>query len=383
LTSTSCEALAREVLGDCLAGRAPERLPSALLEPACARALFGILVEGLADRFDPALSEIYARLFAAVLPGADLARYRRVRRVRPVEGRPQRVFVLSRITLGADIAVTSVILDAALRRFPAAEVAFVGPRKNFELFAGHARIAHEEVNYRRGTIAERLEAARAFAAVADGLVLDPDSRITQLGLIPAGDERQYHLFDSRAYGAETSMALPELAAQWAGETLGIADARPFLALADRATRSRPYAAISLGVGENPAKRLADPFEPELLKLLAARYPLVIDRGAGGEERERAERAAALAGIEPEYWDGSFAGFAALIAGSRLYVGYDSAGQHAAAASDVPLITVFAGFPAPRMFDRWRPVGPNAHVLRCHTPDPASALAGVRALLDKI
>jgi hypothetical protein len=28
------------------------------------------------------------------------------------------VFVLSRVTLGADVAVTSVLLDAAKRRFP-------------------------------------------------------------------------------------------------------------------------------------------------------------------------------------------------------------------------------------------------------------------------
>ena len=32
-----------------------------------------------------------------------------------------RVYVLSRITLGADVAVTSVLLDAAKRRYPEAE----------------------------------------------------------------------------------------------------------------------------------------------------------------------------------------------------------------------------------------------------------------------
>src|SRR6185295_11007957 len=93
-----------------------------------------------------------------------------------------------------------------------------------------------------------------------------------------------------------------------------------------------YIAISLGVGENPAKRLPDPFEPELLKLLGARLPLVIDRGAGGEERARVERAVDAAFVAPIYWDGSFAGFAGIISGASLYVGYDSAGQHAAAAA---------------------------------------------------
>ena len=62
------------MLADCIAGRPPKNLPATLLQDQCARALFGVLVEGLADRFDPALCEIYARLFAAILPGADLAR---------------------------------------------------------------------------------------------------------------------------------------------------------------------------------------------------------------------------------------------------------------------------------------------------------------------
>ena len=52
------------------------------------------------------------------------------------------IFVLSRVTLGADVAVTSVLLDAAKRRFPHAEIVFVGPRKNYELFAADPRIHH-------------------------------------------------------------------------------------------------------------------------------------------------------------------------------------------------------------------------------------------------
>src|SRR5262249_22799736 len=108
-------------------------------------------------------------------------------------------------------------------------------------------------------------------------------------------------------------------------------------------------------------------------------PLVIDRGAGGEESDRVMRAVAEAGVAPQYWDGSFAGFAHIISRSSLYAGYDSAGQHAAPAANVPLITFFAGFPGPRMFDRWRPLAPLATVIRCATPHPALALstAGLR------
>ena len=86
-----------------------------------------------------------------------------------------------------------------------------------------------------------------------------------------------------------------------------------------------------------------------------------------------ERAVERAGVNVRFWEGSFAGFAKLIAASRLYVGYDSAGQHVAAALGVPLISIFAGFPAPRMFDRWKPIGPRSTVIRVERPDPAETL----------
>jgi ADP-heptose:LPS heptosyltransferase len=359
------------------------RLPAALLEDECARTLFGVVVEGLADRFEPALCEIYARLFAQALPGADLERYQRVRLPRPVQGDPRRVFVLSRITLGADIAVTSVLMDAARRRFPKARLVFVGPRKNYELFAADDRVDHAPVEYRRGTLAERLPAAREVAALVDDLVIDPDSRLTQLGLLPAGDQTRYHLFESRAYGSETADALPDLASRWAETTFGVSGARPWIAVErPEIELPREYVAVSLGVGENPAKRLSDPFEAEFLKLLAKRGPLVIDRGAGGEERARVERAVASAGVRAQYWDGSFAGFAGVIAGAKFYAGYDSAGQHAAAASGVPLMTVFAGFPVPRMFDRWRPVSAGARVVRVDGGHVEAVLREVAASLTE-
>ena len=146
--------------------------------------------------------------------------------------------------------------------------------------------------------------------------------------------------------------------------------------------SQPYIAVSLGVGENPAKRISDSFERELLALLSARAPLVIDKGAGGEEAARVNRAVAHSGARATFWEGSFAGFAQVIAGSSLFVGYDSAGQHVAAACRVPLISIFAGFPAPRMFHRWRPSGPRATVIRVDQPDPVEILAKVaRALAE--
>lgn len=391
MTSTSCSQIAEELLAQCLAGSPPDELPRALLEEPCGQSLFGIWVEGLADRFEPALCDAYARLFAQAAAYVDPAldadklatRYQRVRRVRPAVGNPSRVYVLSRVTLGADVAVTSVLMTAARRRFPEAELFLAGPRKNFELFAGDSGIRHAPIEYRRGSLRERLEAAAELQTLfrePRTLVIDSDSRFTQLGLLPVCDEDWYYFFESRGYGGASGRALPELAAAWAEETFGVSGAKPFVAL-ENSPQPGAHIAISLGVGENPAKRIPDPFEEELISLLAqSGQCLAIDAGAGGAEAERVRRAVDRAGVPATLWDGSFAGFASIIAGSRLYVGYDSAGQHVASACGVPLISIFAGFPAPRMLARWRPTGDHATVIRVDRPDPAETIRRVREAL---
>ena len=391
MRSTSCRQVAEELLAQCVAGEPPKTLPRSLVEEPCAQALFGIFVEGLADRFEPALCDAYARLFAQAIvhvdPASDVmslvARYERVRRPRPVAGEPQRVFVLSRVTLGADVAVTSVLLAAAQRRFPDAGIVFVGPLKNYELFAGDPRIRHQPLEYRRGSLRERLAAGSELKRILDqpdSITIDSDSRFTQLGLLPVCAEEHYHLFESRAYGGASDRTLPELASEWARETLGVEGVKPFVALRE-ASNQAPSIAISFGVGENPAKRIPDPFEQELLALLAETgLCLSIDKGAGGAEAERVERAVERSGVKATMWEGSFAGFASLIAASRLYVGYDSAGQHVAAACGVPLISIFAGFPVPRMLARWSPVGEHCHVIRVDLPDPQESLARVKEVL---
>jgi ADP-heptose:LPS heptosyltransferase len=364
-------------------------LPPALVEEPGGQALFGILVEGLADRFEPRLCDVYARLFSQAVahvaenvdPALLVARYQCVRRPRPILGEPHRVFVLSRVTLGADVAVTSVLLAAAKQRFPHAEIVFVGPRKNFELFAGDPRLRHADLAYPRGGLRQRLAVSdplTALLAAPDSVVIDPDSRLTQLGLLPVCPEDSDHLFESRGYGGETDRPLPDLAAAWAQETFGVSGAKPYVALEPS---GGTHTAVSLGIGENPAKRIPDPFEERLLALLASRgAPLVIDKGAGGEEAARVKRAVGRSGVKAAFWEGSFAGFAAIIAASRLYVGYDSAGQHVAAACGVPLVSIFAGFPAPRMFHRWRPTGERTTVIRVDQPDPLETLERVRAAI---
>ena len=108
------------------------------------------------------------------------------------------------------------------------------------------------------------------------------------------------------------------------------------------------------MGENAAKRLGDAQERDLLRALAdTGASILIDKGGSVEERERVERSL-LPGMRTH--DGAFAPFAAHIAKSKLFVGYDSAGGHVASACGVPLISIAKGFVNERMAARWRPNG---------------------------
>ena len=408
MVSISPDDLALELLNQCLRGNSHSTdLLETLLrlaqspDPAQARkasrALFGIVVERLGDLFEPSLCDSYAALFADVISyaltdleaAALLERYKRVRLPRRFEGRAERVrdvYVLSRVTLGADIAVTSVCLAAMKQRFPVARIYLVGPRKNFELFAGDPRISHAPIGYgREGTLSERLSVypvLRELLDVPGSIIVDPDSRLTQLGLLPVCPEENYYFFESRSFGEYGNEPLPVLVRQWLEQTFSVEDVSSYLSPAD----SAPAAdiTISLGVGENPSKRIEDPFERRLLEHLARRgRSILIDRGGSAEEAGRVDRA--IEGLPNiRTWTGAFAPFAGAIMESKLYVGYDSAGQHVAAAGGTPLLTIFAGYPSARMFQRWTPYGPGPkQVLRIENPDPEQAFAAASEAVDQL
>jgi ADP-heptose:LPS heptosyltransferase len=371
--------LARAALASALAGepQPSEDLTEGIRRATCdssdealeaTRTFFRELVEPLCDLFDPGATRAYTEMFAAVaerlLPGHSaleiLNRYARVRSVRRYSGGPKRVCVLSRVTLGADVAVTSVVLAAAKERFPNARICFVGPAKNAELFACDSRVEAIPVSYGRSALLkDRLLAAQEVRSAVDDpdtLVIDPDSRLTQLGLLPVCDEKRYLFFESRAYAPESPDPLPVLTARWIDETLGVRGPAPYLAPLTRPKISE--ITVSLGVGENPAKRTGDDFEYEAVRLLlTSGRTVIVDRGSGGKEAERVDRLVErLANKNLFVHSGSFASFASHILQSRLYFGYDSAGQHVAAAGAVPLVTVFAGYASERTYQRWRPWG---------------------------
>jgi ADP-heptose:LPS heptosyltransferase len=405
---------------------------------AASRAIFASLVERLADSFDPDAVPAYNRLLAQLIErcrrtgrgrAIDLSlegfglrgeedliaraeSLRRVERLSLTESRARpvrRVIVLSRVTIGADVSVTSVIIERVKRELPAAEIVLVGGGKAVELFGGDPRLQFCEVDYRRaGTALERLmswlDVLEAVGGLMKGikrgefLVIDPDSRLTQLGLLPVSPSDEYLFFPSREFGAATNASLAELASSWLDVLFGheekilpgLSLSGDDLRVADRVANqlkrasARPVVTINFGVGGNDLKRAGDHFEKSLVGgLVREGATVILDKGAGEEEAARADAVvrAALAEnpaaraveadeesieglIRSNYlsaadlfvWRGRIGLLAALIGRSDLYIGYDSAGQHIAASLGVPCIDVFAGFSSPRMLDRWRPTG---------------------------
>ena len=412
-------------------------------------AVFRLIVEALGDRFEPPACDLYIRFFSHVidycrrLPQGrrlddrlsafglkneeDLrCRAERIRGARLSRdhsaAKVKKVLVLSRVTLGADVAVTSVVLSRVKRVFENAEVLLIGGAKSASLFASDPRVAVLPFEYDRGaTLLERLVSwvrltevvAAEVKDLASGeyVVVDPDSRLTQLGLLPVTkDDANYCFFESRSYQSSGADSLAQLIGRWLSDLFGDSeetdypyvslspDDRGLGALVRRTTAGR-LAAVNLGVGDNPAKRLDDAFEEGLVStLVKTGYTVLLDRGAGEEEIERSTRLTDLlqsagkvigsitaTGCQPGdviTWQGSLSGFAGLIAASDLYVGYDSAAGHLAAALGVEGIDIFAGAGCDRMVNRWQPWGtrPATVIAVREGDDPPNVLSEVQGHL---
>jgi hypothetical protein len=416
--------------------------------------LFAALIERLNDSFEPAYCALHDQIVAQLveffrhrpsasridsllssfgLPDEPALLARKANLGREEAGFDRRkirkAVFLSRVTLGADVAVTSVLIRALRDRLPQAEIVLVGSTKLGELFGGAEWLRVRGMKFDRGggvearleRWVETVEAVRAERAgfVDDQVwVIDPDSRLTQLGLLPVtpGD-RGYSFFESRRYGATTRARLGELAAEWFGRlTGGPFETRPhpFLALPAElevfggglASRLRAgvgahLISVSLGVGGNSRKRLPESFETHFLLRLLRRSTLILDKGGTNEERQQidalldffrsrgrtvvevnAETASALIARERISadvlaWDGGIGAFAALVKASDEYIGYDSAGQHLAAALGTPLLTLFVNSNSQRFYDRWRPFGPGSSSVLLIDPEEISG--GLQAL----
>lgn len=400
------------------------------LNARASAALFGIIVEELCDDYEEMPVETYGRVMSEVisycrkLPKGALLDGRLTdfgistfdelyNRANLVHSRryvcnagkaPAKVILLSRVTIGADVAILSVMIQRLMKIFPDAEIVVIGDAKLDGIFGGHPGIRICRLSYARsGGLFERFSSWHAALdilaeemppqAERDVLLIDPDSRVSQLGVLPFTHSDNYLFFNSRRCdGSSKNLCMAELTNRWMNDVFGTSGfCYPTIwppaavrlrarALTDalRAAGCRRVVAVNFGVGTNPRKRLSDDFEAKLLAAIleSAGTVVLLDRGFGTEELSRT--AGLLSAMRGRGLDVSSAGFrdgepsriargvvgvdcaigevAALIAECDEFIGYDSACQHIAAAANVPTLTIFAGSNNMHFIRRWSACG---------------------------
>jgi ADP-heptose:LPS heptosyltransferase len=398
-------------------------------------ALFGGLVEPLNDAFSLSGRQAYARLFTAVTWRAGsrnaalreqlarqgitdeaglYARYAQVRRAdAPVPGTVRRICVLSRVTIGADILLTSVAIQRLAQRWPQAEIVLLGDGKLAPLLGGGTpggtggtlpaiRVRHLAYS-RRGGLGERLAAWLAVRAAIDDerpdLVVSPDSRLDQLGILPSADAGRHILWENTQDGPARSLA--DTCDAWFARRLGLPPSpglTPLVAI-DQATRGaaakwakafagQRWLAVKLDHGGNAAKALPRDAEVRLLRAArAAGWRILLDRGFGAAELAGSDslladlgwtaldvddtglntpsgcpygmpvdRLAPIADHGVVRFHGSIAGWAAAVSACSRAFSYDSVGHHLAAALGIPVAVAFTGHSDDAFPLAWQPRG---------------------------
>ncbi len=394
-------------------------------------ATFRAIIEPLNDSFDAADRDVYYEIFSYViqlirdLPEAGhidetlktfglftqqdlLDRIRDLilpDKVGPANRRNvKRVFVLSRVTIGADVAITSIIIERSKKLFPNAQILFLANRKNYELFGGDENIKIIPLDYqRKGGLISRLESWREALENVNSetkdmkpdefIIIDSNSRITQLGLLPlVREDAGYYLFEPLAHADEEMRKLGEDVNEWLNKVFGgdaIKPVYPTLNIPDRyseaakefyrnvAENNEFTVTVNFGVGGNDDKRISDEFEFEVVSCLIENgAKVILDEGFGKDEIERAdkiidrlkERGKTIVKVNEDLafsdssnpdlitYKGGIGQFAALISQSRFYIGYDSMGQHVAAALEIPELVIFNGYPSEKFSRKWHPYG---------------------------
>jgi ADP-heptose:LPS heptosyltransferase len=403
------------------------------LNSIAARALFSIIIESLCDEFEELQTETYNRVMTQVInfcrklsAGKELDRslsdfrihsrkdlLERIQTIR-MEDRflsrhrdIKKIMLLSRVTIGADVAVTSIIIQRLAELYPTAEMILIGGGKLNEIYGGNPRIRLQKAEYERnGGLLERLsnwqlvlniiQQELTTCPLDNTILIDPDSRLSQLGVLPIIPPDQYYFFDSRSdVSFSGNMSMAQLTNAWLDKVTGVDNFRypgvwllpgpmqKAVGLYDRLKNNgaRRVVVINFGVGGNPRKKVGRLLEQELL-LSLLREPntvIVLDKGLGDKELQYSNSlldavkqngypiedtvfatefnsniSSGVIGLQTRIGE-----IAAIIAKCDEYIGYDSACQHIAAALQTPCLTIFAGSNNMRFIRRWSAFGANS------------------------
>lgn len=430
---------------------------------AALEALYGRIVEPLCDDFSAAGVRIcnlvlrrlidfvrqraegggmHARLLALGFGDSAALGHRYERLLRPPaiaaadRERIRKVLVLSRVTVGADIVITSVMVHRLLAALPRAEIVLVGPAHLPYCFAELDRVRCLHLPYERnGSLVQRLVVWESLEALLRGegagygpgelRLVDPDSRLSQLGLLPLLAESETCYFPSRLNpDPARNPGLNELVNGWLDLLLGAGSRQPpVVSLPPAARRQgeeflenlrrggcRHLVVINCGVGGDDGKRLGEPFESLLPLALLSRLAdtiVILDSGCACDEKDRVrDQLASYRGMEIDAdfveegelvagrrigyrhgvvgFHGSIGAIGGLIAGADVFFGYDSCCQHLAGALTTPSVIVFAGAPNQRFAARWRPYDATGQTVVIPVADKAALDADdVTALVERV
>ncbi|MEE4262927.1 MAG: glycosyltransferase family 9 protein [Desulfobacteraceae bacterium] len=398
-----------------------------------AQALFRIIIESLCDDFEDLQTETYNRVMAQLISfgrklpsGRDLDNCLNdfkifdhndlLNRIKTIRGDGKhlacqqdvkKILLLSRVTIGADVAITSIIIQRLAKLFPKTEIVLIGGSKLDEVYGGNPRIRLQTVDYnRKGGLIERLSSWQLVLQIIkqeltaspleDTILIDPDSRLSQLGVLPIIPEDHYFFFDSRSdISFASNMSMAQLTNTWINALTGEEDfcypkiwprssnltqASGFYSQLKKCG-ARKVVVTNFGVGGNQRKKVGSRLEKTLLLSLLQEPDtvIVLDKGFGDQELRDsnllleavkdhgfAVREAAFGTALDNCINSGVIGMqtrigeiAALIAKCDEYIGYDSACQHIAAALEIPCLTIFAGSNNMRFIRRWSAFGPNS------------------------
>lgn len=337
-----------------------------------------------------------------------LQRYEQNRTIRPIPFHlrkgVKKIIILSRITAGADIAITSVIIQRLAQTFQKAELILIGPTHLPQMFAAIPKVRCINFLYKNDSdlfnkmtswppLLEIARKEHRGLSQEEILLFDPDTRMTQLGLLPVLDSASTYYFCSRAdvppEFAEKNLSF--LTNHWLNLLLHENSNNP-PALPKQQTASifqkfctelkrkgcRTIICINFGVGNDPRKKIPGNFEGNLIKSLLQdpHTVIILDSGRGPQESKHIARhlrlaeqdALATGTISEEYispeaarlshgliiFKASLGALGKMITATDCFIGYDSCGQHLASATGTPSVIIFAGAPSPRFIRRWSP-----------------------------
>ena len=366
---------------------------------------------------------------------AILDRYQAISHPTPLApgqlARVHKVIILSRVTAGADIAITNVIIHRLRARFPAAELVLIGPAHLPEIFASVPNCRHRPFLYRNdGTLFDKMtswpqlltisQEEQAGQEADEVLLFDPDTRLTQLGLLPLAPDRVTCYFPSRNSEpqGQAGRNLSSLTNQWLNLLLdeqviwhpnlvfqrhGEGFHRFCQGL--RQQGCRQVIAINFGVGNDPRKRVHGSFEEDLIQDLLTIPETIVILDTGRSLQKGQWMANHLARVRQQGWpaaclteteitstappfghgliifQGSLGALGKMIDAADCFIGYDSCGQHLAAATSTPSVIVFAGAPSTRFIERWSPDTPAT--LTIPFDSQAATPEAIRQLIRRI